>query len=100
MISRIGNSPIGISGFGRTTVYGRRRVPRPPASTTARLHIIEMAFVARQIPRVPEPRYGPPEPLVKRDRRPEAGDLFQLAIVAAKAANLAALWSDTLFVDD
>ena len=27
----------GISGFGRTVVYGASRVPRPPARTTARV---------------------------------------------------------------
>src|SRR3954468_7467943 len=30
-------SPIGISGFGSTVVYGARRVPLPPARMTARL---------------------------------------------------------------
>src|SRR2546423_12596359 len=34
-ISRIARSPIGMSGFGRTEVYGARRVPRPPARITA-----------------------------------------------------------------
>src|SRR5215204_2256119 len=33
--SIIGRSESGISGFGRTVVYGSRRVPRPPAITTA-----------------------------------------------------------------
>lgn len=36
-MSRIGRSPIGINGLGRTVVYGRKRVPNPPASITARL---------------------------------------------------------------
>ena len=36
-ISRIARSPIGISGFGSTDVYGARRVPRPPARMTARV---------------------------------------------------------------
>src|SRR5215216_2640010 len=35
MISRIGRSPIGSSGLGRIVVYGRSRIPSPPASTTA-----------------------------------------------------------------
>src|SRR5258707_2662162 len=44
-ISRIGYGPIGIRGFGRTTVYGRSRVPIPPARITARSHIVEMTFM-------------------------------------------------------
>ncbi len=35
-MSSTGRSPIGISGLGRTVVYGRRRVPSPPARITAR----------------------------------------------------------------
>ena len=35
MCSRTGRSPIGTSGFGITVVYGRSRVPRPPARTIA-----------------------------------------------------------------
>src|SRR5215217_1499654 len=35
MTSRIGLSPIGSSGLGRIVVYGRSRIPSPPASTTA-----------------------------------------------------------------
>src|ERR671937_353691 len=33
--SMIGRSCSGMSGFGNTVVYGARRVPRPPAMTTA-----------------------------------------------------------------
>src|SRR5579862_6388153 len=36
-MSRIGRSPTGISGLGRTVVYGRSLVPSPPARITARL---------------------------------------------------------------
>ena len=35
--SSTGRSPTGTSGFGSTIVYGRRRVPRPPARITARI---------------------------------------------------------------
>ena len=35
-MSRIGRSPTGISGLGSTVVYGRRRVPCPPARMIAR----------------------------------------------------------------
>src|SRR3954454_25095738 len=35
--SSTGRSPIGISGLGRTAGYGRRRMPSPPARTTARV---------------------------------------------------------------
>src|ERR1700737_2694064 len=34
-ISTIGVSTSGTRGFGRVNVYGRRRVPRPPARITA-----------------------------------------------------------------
>src|SRR6266498_3823311 len=36
-ISMIGVSPIGTRGFGSVTVYGRNRVPLPPARMTAYL---------------------------------------------------------------
>src|SRR3954465_8523971 len=35
MCSSTGRPPIGPSGFGMTVVYGRRRVPCPPARITA-----------------------------------------------------------------
>ena len=35
-MSSTGRSPTGISGLGSTVVYGWRRVPSPPARTTAR----------------------------------------------------------------
>src|SRR5688500_12906519 len=35
MISRIGRSPTGRRGLGRIVVYGRSRIPNPPARTTA-----------------------------------------------------------------
>ena len=37
--SRIGRSPTGTSGLGRTVVYGLRRVPLPPARITARMSL-------------------------------------------------------------
>src|SRR5688572_18367990 len=43
--SRIGRSATGTSGFGSTAVYGRRRVPSPPARITALI----------RSPRVPAP---------------------------------------------
>ena len=49
MTSRIGNSPIGINGLGKTTVYGRSRVPLPPARMTARLDIVDIRFVMTKI---------------------------------------------------
>jgi hypothetical protein len=49
---------MGISGFGSTTVYGRSRLPLPPAKTTARLDIVEVAFIPAQIFRLAEPSYG------------------------------------------
>ncbi len=35
-MSSTGRSPIGINGLGSTVVYGRSRVPSPPARITAR----------------------------------------------------------------
>src|SRR4051794_9103431 len=35
LCSSTGRSPIGTSGLGITVVYGRKRVPRPPARITA-----------------------------------------------------------------
>src|SRR5688572_21951422 len=45
--SRIARSPTGISGFGSTEVYGARRVPRPPASTTAFTRPVRTSALAR-----------------------------------------------------
>ena len=51
MCSRIGRSPTGTSGFGRIVVYGRSRVPSPPARITAligaTLHLAEELGDAR-----------------------------------------------------
>ena len=51
-ISRIARSPTGISGLGRTDVYGARRVPRPPAKMTA-------FFLIRTFPFSPRSRCRP-----------------------------------------
>src|SRR5919108_5624328 len=54
MISRIGRSPIGSSGFGRIVVYGRSRIPNPPARTTALMcaaaYMYAAAVPAWQVP--------------------------------------------------
>src|SRR4051812_15515415 len=46
-MSSTGRSTIGISGFGSTAVYGRRRVPSPPASTTALFGIASSSPIVR-----------------------------------------------------
>src|SRR5689334_12056875 len=87
--SRIGLSPSGISGFGNVTVYGRRRVPRPPASTTARSDIVEIRLVAAQVRRIAEPLRGARDPLGERHARTETGGPLQLRAVAAQPQHLA-----------
>ena len=44
MCSRIGRSPIGTSGFGKIVVYGRSRVPSPPAKITALILELKATF--------------------------------------------------------
>src|SRR5262245_19843588 len=46
-MSSTGRSPTGISGFGSTAVYGRKRVPSPPASTTALFGIASSSPIVR-----------------------------------------------------
>src|SRR5690242_17068255 len=55
MISTTGRCPIGTSGFGIVSVYGRKRVPRPPARITARLDIKQMRLVSLEPTRFCEP---------------------------------------------
>src|SRR3954447_22344288 len=74
-ISRIGISPIGTSGFGNATVYGARRVPRPPASTTARTsrsNCVHLGAVAGQV--AAHPIDDAAQALVQRDARLPAGE--------------------------
>src|SRR3546814_12888210 len=52
--------PRGTRGLGIRVLYGRRRVPLPPASITAliillRSQVVEPSFVARKILRLREP---------------------------------------------
>src|SRR5579864_2996216 len=90
MISRMGYSPSGMSGLGSATVYGRSRVPLPPASTTARLDIVEVLFVTAQIAFVAKPLDGQHQPVIQRCQRREARGLFHLLGVAEQAFYLAA----------
>src|SRR4051794_36238586 len=46
-MSSTGRSPTGISGLGSTAVYGRSRVPSPPASTTALVGIASSSPIVR-----------------------------------------------------
>src|SRR3954465_7734108 len=80
--SRIGYSPIGIRGLGSTTVYGRNRVPRPPARITARLDIVQVRLVPLQVAFVQEPCRGPGEPVSERHLRGETAGRGELGVVA------------------
>src|SRR3981189_3341356 len=69
--SSTGRSPTGISGLGRTVVYGRRRMPAPPARMIARFRAIaEIYGGARTI--AVTVRYLP-RPNHRRRRRPGGG---------------------------
>src|SRR3954468_21698786 len=46
MCSRIGRSPTGTSGLGMIVVYGRSRVPSPPARMTALMSTLRGVPVA------------------------------------------------------
>src|SRR5207302_2023856 len=87
--SRIGYSPIGMSGFGKTMVYGRNRLPAPPARITARLDIVDAVFVLAQVLLLAEPGDGLAESLLERQRGRKTGRLLQFAVVAKQAINLA-----------
>src|SRR6187399_2269238 len=91
-------SPIGISGFGRTVVYGRRRCPLPPARITARipcpsasLNVVDVGFVPLAMP--PDPVDRARETFFQRDTRRPADDAPCLAVVAQQSLHLAAGWA-------
>src|SRR4051794_15667685 len=46
MCSRIGRSPTGTSGLGMIVVYGRSRVPSPPARMTALIGVLRRVAIA------------------------------------------------------
>src|SRR3954454_15391228 len=46
MCSRIGRSPTGTSGLGVIVVYGRSRVPSPPARMTALIGVLRRVAIA------------------------------------------------------
>src|ERR1700675_2285470 len=73
-----------MSGFGKTTVYGRKRVPIPPARTTARLDIVEGPFVTTQVVRVLKPVDRPSESLPQWDLRSKSRSVSKLPAIAAK----------------
>src|SRR5437899_3436731 len=80
---------MGINGFGRTTVYGRSRVPIPPARITARSHIVEMALIPSEVFGTLKPVYGRCQTLTERCRRFESCRFPKFSIVAPQAADLA-----------
>src|SRR4051812_6864171 len=89
--SRIGYSPIGISGFGSTTVYGLRRVPFPPARMTARLDIVDARLVALHVVWLAEPGYGFLQTFAKCNLRGPPGEFLDLGVVAEQALDFTLL---------
>src|SRR6202021_1910338 len=87
--ARIGSSPTGMRGLGSTALYGRRRLPFPPASTTARLDIVQIAFIPPQISFVAEPFACALQAFRHRNTRLESGGFAQFAIVAIEAQDFA-----------
>src|SRR5437870_2414682 len=85
-------------GLGNTTVYGRSRVPLPPARITACSDIVDCHLVMAQVVLASEPFYSAAKPLLQRDRRTEAGGQFQFTVVATKTADLAAVRPEPLRV--
>src|ERR1035437_3825079 len=98
--SRIGYSPIGISGFGRTTVYGRNRVSIPPARITARSHIVEVALITCQILGAQKPIDGRRQALAERRRRLKSSRLPQFCIIATQTADLTLAGTQPLGIGD
>src|SRR5438128_101748 len=102
MISRIGSSPTGINGLGITVVYGRRRVPLPPARMTA--------CMARRLPRVQlrleQPEVGLdeidglPEPIGEGVDRPPLQQLSRHVIVADEVQHFAVRGPHAVLVED
>src|SRR5690242_12380740 len=92
MTSRIGWSPIGIRGLGKTTVYGLSRVPLPPARITARLDIVDPGFVEREIRRIGEPldrlAQAALESIPPRVRRFPSEDPGRLSVLRKKSFDL------------
>src|SRR3954470_15539097 len=82
MCSRIGRSPTGTSGLGMIVVYGRSRVPSPPARMTALTSTLRDVPVAgfegiRQLPGV-ERGDDLGDPVGDRHLRLEAQDVVDL----------------------
>src|SRR5215467_14092974 len=98
MTSRMGNSPIGISGFGNTTVYGRRRVPRPPARITARLDIVDFNLVPSEILRASQPFDCLRQALFQRDFGTKPGQCRDPGVVAPETVDLAAFRTNTCVI--
>src|SRR4051794_41516271 len=86
--SAIGMSPIGMSGFGNTVVYGARRVPRPPARITARTSDRVLVW-PEEIEVLGDPLDRPLQPFVERDLRLPAQHLSRARRVGAQALHLA-----------
>src|SRR5512132_1997745 len=89
----MGRSATGISGFGRTVVYGRRRVPFPPARITARIsdHVI---LSGGQRGMFLQPAHRPLEAVTQWRLRSPACRLRHPARVGQEALHLALLGTD------
>src|SRR3954468_14054996 len=95
--SRIGRSLSGMSGFGRTVVYGARRGPRPPAMITACIGGSDRVRAAGggQLGR-PHPVDHSSQPVLERRLRRPARRLAQARRVTQELVDLAALGPQAL----
>src|SRR3954452_19388707 len=105
MCSRMGRSPTGTSGLGMIVVYGRRRVPSPPARMTALIGTLRGGVAVagvEGIGKLPGVQRGDDlaDPVGDRHLRLEAQDVPDLVecdlvvawiLVAADEAHLAAV---------
>src|SRR3954468_2341124 len=88
--STMGRSLSGMSGLGRTVVYGASRVPCPPAMITAftRSHLVAAEGERGRL-LLRGPLDGGPEPLPQIGCRPPARGLAQLGRIPEQAPDLA-----------
>src|SRR4051812_9515543 len=91
-MSSTGRAPIGTSGFGIVRVNGRKRVPSPPASMTARLDIVDIGLITREKPRISEPFGRPSDAFFECNGRNIVRQRRDQAVVTEQALDLAWFW--------
>src|SRR5437868_5724883 len=94
IISRIGRSPTGSSGFGIEKVRGRKRVPCPPTKTTAFMlcsNPVCLRIVHSGIPS--DPLDSMRQPLVQANLGSPRGNIPCLRVVAEQPVDLARIAS-------